>query len=77
MSIKNLLEAYKIYLWNLTYILPYKYMYNKFKDQTVLLPNVKVQILLYYSHLLYFSLQTLMYIGKGKFDHFTMYFNKI
>ena len=49
----------------------------RFKDQTLQLPNVKVQILLYYSHLLYFSLQTLMYIGKGKFDHFTMYFNKI
>ena len=49
----------------------------RFKDQTLPLPNVMVQNLLYYSHLLYFSLQTLMYIGKGKFDHFTMYFNKI
>ena len=49
----------------------------RFKDQTLPLPNVMVQNLLYYSHLLYFSIQTLMYIGKGKFDHFTMYFNKI
>ena len=48
----------------------------RFKDQTLPLPNVMVQNLLYYSHLLYFSLQTLMYIGKGKFDHVTMSFIK-